>query len=117
MLSLLRGFAAKNEQRPIRLIYGNNTFAQMALLDEINDIKEQMIDFELRLVCQEKLINKNVYEGVIDKHCIELSVDADQVNNWAFYLCGPKAMTCAVTQSLKSLHIRKSNIHYEQLSF
>jgi len=117
MLSLLRGFSAKNEQRPIRLIYGNRTFDQMALLDDIKDLKAQMSNFKLILVCQEKLINENVYKGVIDKRCIELSVNPDQVNQWGFYLCGPKAMIQAVTENLYSLNAQKSNIHYEQLSF
>ena len=117
MLSLLRGLAAQHETRPVRFIYGNNRFEQMALLDEIKTITAQMPNFKLQLVCQEEIAQEDVYQGVIDKSCIENNLDLSQPHQWSIYLCGPKPMITAVKQSLKELNINNSNIHYEQLSF
>ena len=117
MISLLRGLATKNETRPIRFIYGNNRFDQMALLDELKSFEQQMLNFKLQLVCQEETDQENIYKGVVDKQCIENNIEMNNSNQWSVYLCGPKPMIAAVTKSLKVLRIPKSNIHYEQLSF
>ncbi|MGB5444135.1 MAG: ferredoxin reductase family protein [Psychromonas sp.] len=117
MLSLLRGLAARHDTRPIRLIYGNNSLKQMALLDEIKGFEQQMANFKVQLVCQEETEQDDIYKGVIDKQCIADNIDLSLPNQWSVYLCGPKPMIAAVRKSLRDLSINNSNIHYEQLSF
>lgn len=117
MLSLLRGLAARHDTRPIRLIYGNNSLKQMALVDEIKGLEQKMANFKLQLVCREKTEQDDIYKGVIDKQCIENNIGLSRSNQWAVYLCGPKPMIAAVRKSLQDLSIKNSNIHYEQLSF
>lgn len=132
MLSLLRGLAEKNDPRPIRLIYGNNRLDQMVLQDEIEALEKTMPDFKQQLVCSE-IINQEhqenqegIYQGVIDKDCIESvlnNVNSNNINSieakkdCTVYLCGPEPMIAGVNQSLKTLNIPKAHIHYEQLSF
>jgi predicted ferric reductase len=117
MLSLLRGLAARNETRPIRLIYGNNRLDQMVLLEEIKALEQSMVNFKLQLVCQEKVNQEDIYIGVIDEQCIKNTVDQTQVDQWAVYLCGPKMMIVGVKKNLKALQVSSANVYYEQLSF
>lgn len=121
MLSLLRGLATRYETRPVRLIYGNNRLDQMVLLDEIKALENQMVNFKLHLVCQEDIKHDigetEIYQGVIDKTCIEKTIEATQNDQWAVYLCGPKPMIVAVKKSLKALQVSSANVYYEQLSF
>lgn len=117
MLSLLRALAARNESRPIRLIYGNQRFDQMVLQDEIKALEKQMKNFALQLVCVEDVNRSDVHTGVIDKDCIASHIDPIQSNEWAVYMCGPNPMINAVKASLKKLRIPSHNVHYEQLAF
>jgi predicted ferric reductase len=117
MLSLLRGLAERQDSRPIRLIYGNNSCDQMVLLDEIQALENQMPNFKLQRVCMQPSDLPDVYNGVIDEACIKASIDDDTAEQWAVFLCGPAPMITAVKRSLKALKIPRHQIHYEQLSF
>ena len=117
MLSLLKELAAKNDPRPIRLLYGNNDYQQMVLQEEIKSLEKTMPNFTQQLVCDQPTDIPDVRQGVIAEDAIAESIDPGPAKNWAVYLCGPSAMIASVRVSLKSLGIPAANIHYEQLSF
>ncbi|WP_375748303.1 ferric reductase-like transmembrane domain-containing protein [Vibrio sp. HN007] len=117
MLSLLRELASRNEQRPVRLIYGNGNYDQMVLQDEIKSLEGTMNDFGQQLVCVEESNLEGVHQGVIDKACIGQTLHQAHTGDWTVYLCGPEAMISGVKKSLKQLNVPASNVHYEQLSF
>ncbi|MDG3085716.1 ferric reductase-like transmembrane domain-containing protein [Vibrio hannami] len=117
MLSLLRELASRNEQRPVRLIYGNGRYDQMVLQDQIRLLENSMPNFKQKLACVESTESSDVYHGVIDQSCIGNVLYDANANNWTVYLCGPEAMISGVKKSLKALKVPASNIHYEQLSF
>jgi len=117
MLSLLKELAAKNDLRPIRLLYGNKDYEQMVLQDEIASLEKTMPDFAQQLVCVNPTDHPEVRQGVIGKDRIEATIDPGLASDWAVYLCGPQAMLASVKASLRSLRIPEANVHYEQLSF
>lgn len=117
MLSLLRGLAQNGDPRPIRLIYGNNDLDQMVLQKEIKELEKTMPDFKQQLVCATATDQDEIYQGVIDKTCIEQVIQGQSPGAWSVYLCGPEAMITAVNRNLRLLNIPAANIHYEQLSF
>lgn len=117
MLGLLKELAATNDTRPVRLIYGNNSYSQMTMQNEILGLQETMLDFKQLLVCQEPTSNEDVHFGVIDKQCIEQTIPNKDSEQWAIYMCGPSGMISAVSKHLKAHGVTKSNIHFEQLSF
>ena len=117
MLSLLKELAAKNDPRPIRLLYGNKDYEQMVLQDEITSLEKTMPDFAQQLVCVNPTDHPEVRQGVIGKDRIEATIDPGLASDWAVYLCGPQAMLASVKASLRSLRIPEANVHYEQLSF
>lgn len=115
MLSLVRGLADNNEERPVRLIYGNNRADQMVLQDDINAMEADMANFKQQLVCVEGC--EGAYTGVVDQAIIEKVMGDIDHRDWTVYLCGPKPMIAAVNKSLKKLKVPGRNIHFEQLSF
>lgn len=117
MLSLLRELADRNESRQVRLIYGNREINQMVFQQEIRELESKMFDFSQQLVCIKQSTQEGIYTGVIDKVCIEKSIDLALVNDWAVYFCGPEGMIDAVKKNAIALNIPCDQLHYEQLSF
>ncbi|MFC1233678.1 ferric reductase-like transmembrane domain-containing protein [Vibrio sp. F74] len=117
MLSLLRELAYKHDSRPVRLIYGNNKLDQMVCQQEIQQLESEMVNFRQQLVCIEKTDLSDVHTGVIDRVCLENSINPNQKGNWAIYSCGPAPMIRAVNEHAKVLRIHSDQIHYEQLAF
>ncbi len=112
MLSLLRELAAKNDPRPIRLLYGNKDYEQMVLQEEITSLEKTMPDFAQQLVCVNPTDHPEVHQGVISQERIKATIDPELTNDWAVYLCGPQAMIASVKASLRSLRIPVANVHY-----
>lgn len=116
MLSLLRGLAARQEQRPVRLIYGNRSLDQMVLQDEILDLKQTLPDFRQLLVSSEDS-GPGIHNGIIDRTILDQGLDRGLQKNWSAYVCGPPAMVESVRQDLQVLGLPSDRIHYEQLAF
>lgn len=117
MLSLLRGLAASQESRPVRLIYGNRSLDQMVLQEEIHALEQQMPDFRQLLACSDPAPDPAIHTGVIDRDILEQGLDTGNRKNWAVYVCGPAAMVQSVKRDLRALGIPGSRVHYEQLAF
>ncbi|WP_161941209.1 ferredoxin reductase family protein [Pseudovibrio axinellae] len=117
MLGMLRKLAARNDQRPIRLIYGNNQFEQMVCQDEITALEQTMSDFCQQLVCAQATEQPGVYQGFIDRVSIQQNLESHEIEDWCFYLCGPQPMVNAVCGHLKGLQVRDKHVNFEQLSF
>jgi len=116
MLSLLRGLAARQEQRPVRLIYGNPSLDQMVLQEEILSLQQTMPNFRQLLVSSEDC-SPGVHNGIIDRIILDQGMDSGRQKNWAAYVCGPPAMVQAVRKDLRVLGLPCEQIHYEQLAF
>lgn len=117
MLSLLRALAARQETRPVRLVYGNRSLDQMVMQDEIRGLEQQMADFRQLRVCSEESTASDIHTGVIDRVSLAQSLDTGRRENWEVYVCGPSAMIKAVRRHARALGIPESHIHYEQLAF
>lgn len=117
MLGLLKELAATNDTRPVRLVYGNNSYSQMTMQNEILGLQETMLDFKQLLVCQEPSSEESAHVGIIDEKCIQQSIPFEDSESWAVYMCGPSGMIKALDKKLKKHGVSKTNIHFEQLSF
>ncbi len=117
MLSLLRGLAAQQETRPVRLVYGNRSLDQMVLQEEILTLEQQMPDFRQLLACSDPQSSPAIHTGVIDQAILQQALDSGARESWAAYVCGPAAMVQSVKRDVRALGIPRSQIHYEQLAF
>lgn len=122
MLGLLRELAEKNDKRPIRLLYANQSMKKMVCLDELFVLQQQMVNFKLQLFIEQDL-DKNdplfstLQQGRINKQDIETTINNNYKYNWAIYLCGPKKMMNVTQQNVKQIGIPSSCIHFENFSF
>lgn len=143
MLGLVRQLHANNDPREIRLIYGNRRWDQMALLDEIKALQQEMTNFKAILVCDDLENIGNQYPeqnkqqgdsdfkvgpftefdvrlGIIDKEVLASVVQPDSKNvykKWAVYTCGPAAMMHSVSNNLKAMGLSNNQIHFESFVF
>ena len=122
MLGLLREFAQRQESRPVRLIYGNQTPQRMVALDELRALSKTMPDFSLQLVCDRVADEApppvgDIRQGLIDAATLRATMAPGQTADWCVYLCGPEGMISANVKQLKSIGVKSAHIHFEQLSF
>lgn len=122
MLSLLRELVKRNEMRPIRFIYGNQTPERMVALAELRALSATMENFSLQLVCNQlgeasPEQHADIRQGVIDEARLRASMTPGKQAAWCVYLCGPEAMIAANVKQLKSIGVKPSHIHFEQLAF
>ena len=122
LLGLLREFARRNETRPVRLIYGNQSLDRMVAIPELRALTSTMRNFSLKLICKqlpEKMQDADLHirQGMIDAPTIRAAIDPGKTADWTVYLCGPEGMIAANVKQLKSIGVKSNNIHFEQLAF
>jgi predicted ferric reductase len=118
IMGIMRQLRDSGDKRPIRLMFGNQTFDQMVLQDEIESMSESKImDFEQMLVLTQPPQGFSGYKGVMDRKILEKFFCSDERDEWDFYLCGPQIMVNAVEKTLISMEIPQERIIFEKLGF
>ncbi|MFO8080627.1 MAG: ferredoxin reductase family protein [Armatimonadota bacterium] len=111
ILSMLRYMAAREDQRPITLIWGNRTEADIFYAEEIERMKERL---NLRVV--HVLSEQPEYDGetgFVDADLLGRVLDDDERSS-EVYLCGPAPMMDLVESALRKLGFDGSAIHSER---
>jgi predicted ferric reductase len=116
-LGILRQLRDLDDARPIRLVYGNRVMGQMVFQEEIAGIGASLPDFEQVLVLEDPPDGSSAYRGVIDRSIIERTFEADNRDEWIFYVCGSHGMVDSVVRTLRQLGVPSKQILYEQLAF
>jgi NAD(P)H-flavin reductase len=98
------------------LVYGNQTADQMICQEEIHAIGESM-DFKQVLVLSRPHDHFIGHKGRISEEILAQVFHVDDRGEWEYYLCGPPLMVEATQKILRKMHIPKSRINYEKLSF
>jgi predicted ferric reductase len=57
------------------------------------------------------------HRGRINEDILAQVFHAEDRAEWEYYLCGPPLMVEATEKNLRKMHIPKSRINYEKLSF
>jgi predicted ferric reductase len=116
IIGLLRELQAKQDPRPIQLVYGNRNIDQMMFQDELDKMCESL-NFSYKLVLNDPPENFSGHVGFIDKVLLGEVVNSVGSVNSDYYVCGPEPMVKAVENSLEQLDIPRQRILYEQLGF
>ncbi len=118
IMGILRQLRDMGDTRPIRLIYGNQSFDQMVLQDEIKAMSESnTMDFEQMLVLTQPPEIFKGHKGVMDRTILEKVFCTTDRNEWDYYLCGPEVMVKAVEKTMKNMEIPQHRIIFEKLGF
>lgn len=111
ILSMLRYMAAHDDERPITLIWGNRTEADILYREELERLQETL---DLRVV--HVLSEQPDYDGetgYVDADLLGRVLDLDE-SGGEIYLCGPPPMMDAVADALGELGVDRGRIHSER---
>lgn len=111
LLSMLRYMAAQEDRRPITLIWGNRTEADILHREEIERLEQRL---DLRVV--HVLSEQEEFEGEtghVDPDLLGRVLDDDE-RAGEVYLCGPPPMMDLVEGALRELGVPRSRIHSER---
>ena len=116
-LGILRQLVSLEEERPIRLVYGNRRFDQMVCQDEISGFETRLRDFRQYRVLEQPAEGIEAHTGFIDRSYLAGLFKEETRHHWIFYVCGPPVMVDAVTEHLRALDVPEKQLLFEQLSF
>ncbi len=119
LLSIVKTTLAVEPQSRCTLVYGNRSSSSVMFRDELQDLKDRYLGrFALLFVMSREQQDVDVFHGRID----EAKCDAlfgswiDVANVDVAFVCGPVAMTEAVTASLRSRGMEKEQIKTEHFA-
>jgi predicted ferric reductase len=111
MMSMLRTFADRAEQRPLTLIYANDRFEEAVFLEELEALHERL-DLRIVHVIREPEPGWCGEVGLVTGDVLERALP-ERADLYTFFLCGPEAMTDAVLGDLRRLGVPLRQIHFE----
>ncbi|MCS7466380.1 ferredoxin reductase family protein [Stieleria sp. ICT_E10.1] len=116
LMSMLRHMRDVGDERPVTLIYGNKTEADIVFrseLDEMQSTQQPSLQVEHVLSAPDKpWAGEN---GHIDGKLLNRLLGGELMRT-GFYLCGPAAMTSKVVTALRHHKVPRHNIHTESFS-
>lgn len=116
MLSILDELRAQGDPRPVTLIYGNRSAAQIVDSDRLAAM-ERGGHLRLVHVVSEPAEDWTGEVGVIDRPLLRRLFDDEARRSWLFVLCGPPGMLTAVQQDLTALGVPRHRILCESFVY
>lgn len=106
----------KGIERPITLIYGNNTEDDIPFRDELAELAREVSNLKVVHVIRDA-VNPGFEKGFVTIDVIKKYL-GDDLTKYDFFICGPPVMINLVDKALReSGHVSKKSIHYELFSF
>lgn len=116
LMSMLRHMRDMGDQRPVTLIYGNKTEADIVFHSELTEMRStQKPKLRLEHVLSTPGETWSGECGHIDGILLNRLLGGDLMKT-GFYVCGPAAMSVQVVNALRNLKVRRRNIHTESFS-
>jgi predicted ferric reductase len=117
MLSIMRYFYKTDKNRSVMLFWGLNDLNELLCKKEFDEFQSSMKNFTFVPV----IANDKAYkgeQGFITSEKIERIIKARsyEMTELEYFVCGPPLMQTSVLKSLKTLGIKRKNIHYENFS-
>lgn len=117
VLSMARHMGASHEKRPVLLIWGVRTEADLMAFQEIKGFEKTMANF----TCIPVISNDPNWpgeKGYIDKDCLtRLLLKSNMLlQTTGFYICGPPVLMDQTIAHLEALAMPKDKIHFEKFS-
>jgi predicted ferric reductase len=112
MMSILHTLADGKDQRPVFLFYGNYDENNIAFLDEIDELKEQL-NLSVTHVLEVPSETVKSDAGFISRKILERDLTGDWRELY-YFICGPILMIDVMEEHLKALGIQGSQIASEK---
>lgn len=114
IMSMLRQLRADGDTRPLRLIYGNRSEAQIMYRDELTEMTAEL-DLEVLHVLSEPPAGWTGATGVLDENLLGENLDPGE--DRLYVVCGPGAMIEHIEAILRRLGIPKSRVLAEKFNY
>jgi len=111
-LSQLSALRSRQEQRKVRLLWGNKTREDIAFTDELEATERHLDDFAVVHV-----LSNEEWEGetgFVDERIVRTYVD--DVDRAQFFVCGPPVMMQKLIPTLREMGVPNARIHYERFA-
>ncbi len=116
ILSLLRDLRACGDRRPMVLIYGNRSAAQIAHRDELAALA-QALDLKVHLVIAEPPPDWGGPVGILDGAMLRGLLGTPAPADWLYFVGGPAVMIDSVEESLGRLGVPLRQVVSEKFSY
>ncbi|MHB8410537.1 MAG: ferredoxin reductase family protein [Candidatus Acidiferrales bacterium] len=113
LMSMMRFLRDTQDPRPIRLIYANQTEADIIFRDELEQMQTEM-DLRVVHVLSRPSADWRGERGRISREFLDRFIEKEP--GVACYVCGPPAMMESAVADLKALQIPPDRIHSEEFS-
>jgi predicted ferric reductase len=113
-MSMLRFMRDKRITKKVLLLWGNRTEADIAFRDELRQMEQTMASLKVVHILSEKN-DWNGETGFISAPLIKKY--AGDLAGIEIFICGPPIMMKLVLNTLQSLNVSKSKIHFERFTW
>lgn len=111
IMSMLRTLADRGERRPLRLVYGNRRWEDVAFREELDALKARL-NLVVIHALQEPPAGWTGATGMLVPTVLRAAIPDDALGS-EFFVCGPKPMSDSVQHSLRERHVPLQRIHCE----
>ena len=112
VMSILRTMEADGDDRPVMLVYGNTTHADVIFREEIRAL-EDTLDLDVVHVLEELDEHSDSETGYIDDALLGRVLPADR-RNYEYFICGPEPMMDSAESALRSMGVSWRQIYTER---
>jgi predicted ferric reductase len=111
IISMLRTLADRQDERRLRLIYGNWRWSGVLFREDL-ELLRPLLDIEIIYVLQDPPPEWGGLEGVLSEPVMAKALP-DAALSAVFFLCGPKPMSDSVHRTLRRRGVPLNRIHCE----
>ena len=112
VMSMLRTLADRDDQRPLILFYGNQTWESVIYREEIESLQAKL-NLQVVHVLEDTHEGWQGETGFMTKEMLDRHLPKNR-DELTYFICGPLPMIEAVEAALKTLNIPLNKIHSEQ---
>jgi predicted ferric reductase len=117
ILSQLRQLRAEDDPRPMKLLYGNRSQAQILYADELRDMQSDL-DLEVIQILSEPPKDWNGEVGMLEPEMLaKHSPPEDERADWLYVVCGPPPMIDEVQATLARMGVPARHVLSEKFSY
>jgi len=113
IMSILRHMAEKGIDRKATFYFGARTRSDLFMIDEIEELKENLPRFELKL-CLSRPTEEDNWDGEVGRVTDLLEKYEENGENKEAYLCGSPPMIDSVVPILKAKNFKEENILFDK---
>jgi len=115
LISMLRTFADRRDQRPCHLFYASRTLEDTTFLEELRELQRRL-DLTLVLVLEDPPQDWKGERGRIEKSLLRRRLPG-RYPRMQFFICGPVPMLDTVESDLADIGVPAAHIHTERFVF